>query len=453
MPLSLLDRETLYCSQGDISGRRAPKKTFVKAQSEWLIDPSGRRYLDLQMCNSAANFGYGSSKHLEALNLQASALPALASEFIHEQRVRLAEEICKATQKRFGVKGRVHFSVGGSQAIDDMIKLVARLTGTTRVFAFEGSYHGRTLGASRISGSYRYRAGFGGTASADFVPFPYCNRCPFGAEPKTCNYHCISQFERLFEGEGGGQNDGSGVPECRAFVAEPVLGRGGYIPAPQEYFYRLKEVLDRHGILFVADEVQMGLFRTGKLWSIENYAVIPDIIVFGKALTNGMYPVAGVWAREPLMDAENWPVGSSHATFAAAPLGTALGMATMKLCESRDWSQRAEEVGDALEIICQRLLTRFPQIRFVNRIGAALSLDIADKEGSPQAPLARRVVEIGLQGDLNVSGEAMGIVMTVGGGRGNMIMLAPSLDMADSSFGLCESLLQQTFARAIAEES
>src|SRR5690349_4050163 len=140
MSLSLLRREDLYCSQGDISGRRTPKKCFAKSHAEWLIDSQGRRYLDLQVCNSAANFGYGSKVHVEALNLQAGNLPALASEFIHEERVRLAEEISKATEKRFGVKGRVHLTVGGAQAIDDMLRLVARVTGTMRVFAFESSY-------------------------------------------------------------------------------------------------------------------------------------------------------------------------------------------------------------------------------------------------------------------------------------------------------------------------
>src|SRR6185369_29250 len=208
MPLSLLARDKTYCSQGDISGRRTPKKSFAKSKDEWLTDEYGRRYLDLQMCNSAANFGYGSPKHIDALTKQAAELPALASEFLHEQRVRLAEEISRATETRLGVKGRVHFTVGGAEAIDDMLKLVARLTGTMRVFAFEGSYHGRTIGASSISASYRYRSGFGGTASAEFVPFPYCNKCPFGAEPSTCDYLCIFHFERLFQGEAGGQNDG-----------------------------------------------------------------------------------------------------------------------------------------------------------------------------------------------------------------------------------------------------
>jgi 4-aminobutyrate aminotransferase-like enzyme len=448
MPQSLLEKEQLYCSQGDTSGRRVPKKTFVGAKGEWLIDFEGRRYLDLQMCNSAANFGYGSPAHVEALVSQARSLPSLASEFIHQERVELAEQMCLSIEEKLGVRGRVHFSVGGAQAVDDALKLIARLTGTTRIFAFEGSYHGRTLAASCVSGSYRYRAVFGGAAMADFVPFPYCNRCPYGAEPTSCDYLCISQFARRFEGEGPGQDDGSGRPECRAFLAEPVLGRGGYLPAPPQYFERLKAILDERDILFVADEVQMGFFRAGRFFSIENYGVVPDIIVFGKAVTNGMFPLSGLWAREPLLAPSNWPVGSSHATFAAAPLGTALGLATLQLCASGDWAARAEEVGRAIEAVCLRLAEHYPQIRHVNRLGAALSLDIAEADGTPAPALAHAVVEAALRGDIYVAGEAMGLVMTVGGGRGNMIMLAPSLGMEPSSFGLLETLLREALARA-----
>jgi 4-aminobutyrate aminotransferase / (S)-3-amino-2-methylpropionate transaminase / 5-aminovalerate transaminase len=448
MPQSLLEKEGLYCSQGDISSRHEPKKIFASAQGEWLIDMRGHRYLDLQMCNSAANFGHGSPVHVDALVSQVQTLPTLASEFIHEERVRLAEELCLACERNFGVKGRVHFSVGGAQAIDDMLKLINRLSGTTRIFAFEGSYHGRTLAASCISGSYRYRAGFGGVALADFVPFPYCKRCPYARDPATCDYECIKQFRRLFEGEGSGQNEGNGRPECRAFVAEPVLGRGGYVPAPPEYFQRLKEVLDEYGIIFVADEVQMGFFRAGRLWSIENYRVVPDIIVFGKAVTNGMFPLSGLWAREPLMSPENWPVGSSHATFAAAPLGTALGLATLRLCTSHDWATRADEIGGTLEIICRRLAEDYPKIRHVNRIGAAVSLDIADEAGRPAPHLARAIVETALIGDIDIGNELMGLVMTVGGGHGNMIMLAPSLTMESSSLALTDTLLRAVLDRA-----
>lgn len=446
MDLLTLDRR--YCSSGDISGRRDPKKIFAQALGEWLIDSSGVRYLDLQMCNSAANFGYRSETHANALNAQLNTLPSLASEFIHEGRVLLAKRLARLCEDRWNVSGRVHFSVGGAQAIDDVLKLIGQNTGTTRVFAFESSYHGRTLAASAISGSYRYRAGFGGVALATFVPFPDCDDCPYGRHFRSCAYECVAHVARLFDGEGAGQDDGHGRPECRAFIAEPVLGRGGYIAPPPEYFLRLKEVLNTHGILFVADEVQMGFYRAGHLWSIERYGVVPDVVIFGKSITNGLYPLSGFWARSALTESTVWPPGSSHATFAGAPLGTALGMATLDLCDGADWESAAERVGSAIENTFRELMADFPAIHAVGRVGAALSLDLRDRTGRPWTHFARCLVETGLSGRHVVGGEQLGVVLTTGGGRGNRIMIAPSLTMGEEALALCGPLLRAVFTGA-----
>lgn len=445
--LAHLQLEAMYCSNGDTSGRRTPKKYFVSSKGSWLIDDDDRKYIDLQMCNSSANFGYGSECHLAALNSQMQTLPSLSSEFVHESRILLAQSICTAIETRWDVTGRVHFSVGGAQAVDDALKLIGQITGTTRVFAFEGSYHGRTIAASAISGAYRYRAGFNGSALANFVPFPYCELCPYDHRFPSCNYQCVTQFARLFDGEGAGQNDGGGHPECRAFIAEPVLGRGGYLAPPPDYFRRLRAVLDAHGILFVSDEVQMGFFRTGRLWSIEHYGVVPDIIIFGKALTNGMFPLSGLWARTALMAPDTWPPGSSHATFAGAPLGTALGLATMRLCDAENWADRADKIGAAVESLCQHLKAKHRVIHRVNRIGAALSLDLRTPSGRPAPLLARSVVETALSGDCKAGGEAAGAVLTAGGGHGNMIMIAPALTIDDTALTILEPLLDDVFTK------
>ena len=122
--------------------------------------------------------------------------------------------------------------------------------------------------------------------------------------------------------------------EFAAFYVEAVQGTGGYIIPPQDYFSGLKEILDRYGILFVDDEIQMGFFRTGRLWGIENFNVTPDIIVFGKALTNGLNPISGIWAKESLISPKVFPPGSTHSTFASNPLGTTVGLEVMKLLKN-----------------------------------------------------------------------------------------------------------------------
>ena len=185
--------------------------------------------------------------------------------------------------------------MGGSQAVEDALKLVRKSTGKSRQFAFEGGYHGRTLAVSSITSSYRYRENYGEFGDrAEFVPFPYCFRCPYGKKVESCELYCVQQIERKFEHEyTGAWNPKTKKSEFGAFVIETVQATGGYIIPPKGYFERLAKLCKEYGILLVDDEIQMGLFRTGKLWAAENFNIKPDIMVFAKALTNGMNPF--VW--------------------------------------------------------------------------------------------------------------------------------------------------------------
>lgn len=444
----LLVLDQRYCAQGDTSARRNPKKLFLAADGHFIFDENDIPHLDFQTCNSAANLGYRTPDHLEAIARQGNRLPALASEFMHRDRVLLAKAICDSVENAFGVRGRVHFTVGGAQAVDDALKIVAAVTGSRKVFAFQGGYHGRTIAASEVSASYRYRSVFRGSANAVFVPFPYCFRCPFEKEPESCGLACARQFEQVVENDAAGIRGANGELECRAFLAEPVQGRGGYIPAPASYFQRIEPVLRRNQILLVADEVQMGFFRAGRQWSIQNFGVCPDLIIFGKSLTNGMHPLAGVWAREPLLDSSTWPPGSSHSTYGAAPLGTALGLATFEAYARRDYEVVVEESGRAVEAACRRLEAQYPCIGHVNRLGLALSLDICAPDGrTPDEALARAIVEAGLSEPVTIDGRAYGLVLTRGGHHDNMVMIAPPIDVTAAEIVLFERLLGKTLER------
>ncbi len=239
-------------------------------------------------------------------------LPQVASQYLHQTKIELAKIIAGDAQQKFGLKGRVHFNVGGAQAVEDSLKLVRNSSnGKSLMFAFEGGYHGRTLGASAITSSYRYRRRFGHFGErAQFVPFPYHFRGPKGMSKEEYGEHCVRQFARLFETEYNGVWDPkAGQGEYAAFYVEPIQGTGGYVIPPRNFFTDLKKVLDQYGILLVVDEIQMGFFRTGKLWSIEHFGVTPDVLVFGKALTNGLNPLSGLWAREELINPDDLPAG------------------------------------------------------------------------------------------------------------------------------------------------
>jgi len=196
----LLELERQYCSWGDTVHYLEPPKFFERAEGNYLYDGEGIEYLDLQMWYSAASFGYGNERLNDALKRQVDRLPQLASQYLHTEKVLLAAAIAKLNESKFGLKGRVHFNVGGSQAIEDSLKLVRNETGKSVVFSFMGGYHGRTLGASAITSSYRYRRRFGHLSDrAHFVPFTYCFRCPYAKKRASCEPYCVDQFAKNFE--------------------------------------------------------------------------------------------------------------------------------------------------------------------------------------------------------------------------------------------------------------
>jgi 4-aminobutyrate aminotransferase-like enzyme len=452
----LLKLEARYCSAGDTAHYREPPKVFHGCDGVFLVDGRGRRYLDLQMCYSAANFGYRNQRVEAALLRQLAELPQLAPDYLHPGRVLLAAELAGRIEPRFG-KGRVHFEVGGAQAVEAALKAVRNACGGKGfVFAFEGGYHGRTLGTSAISSSYRYRRRFGHFGDrAQFIPFPCCFRCPYGKKPEDCGLYCVGEFARVFDSEYHGVVDPSdGSSEFSAFIVEPVQGTGGYVIPPAGYFPALKKILDDRGILLIDDEIQMGFYRTGTLWAIEHFGVRPDLVVFGKSLTNGLNPLSGIWARDPLLAHDRFPPGSSHSTFAAHPLGTApalevLGMLDDAAREGADYGTVAREKGAYFLAGLRKLLSEFPSlIGHVDGLGLALRVEVCAADGlTPDRAAVDEIVHESMKGDIAVGGECFGLVLDVGGYYKNVLTLAPALTISREEIDLSLTLLREVFWR------
>jgi 4-aminobutyrate aminotransferase / (S)-3-amino-2-methylpropionate transaminase / 5-aminovalerate transaminase len=447
----LLELERKYCSFGDTVHYLEPPKVFTNCEGCYLYDAQGIPYLDLQMWYSAASFGYKNRRLNEALKQQVDRLPQLACQYLHAEKVEAAARIAQYCEKRFGVKGRVHFNVGGSQAIEDSLKIVRNVTGKNLMFAFMGGYHGRTLGASAITSSYRYRRRYGHFGDrAQFVFYPYCFRCIYDLKPETCELYCHDQFARLFGSEYYSVWDSkAGAAEYGAFYIEPVQGTGGYVIPPREYFARLKETCDRHQILIVDDEIQMGFYRTGKFWAIEHFGITPDIIVFGKALTNGLNPLSGIWAREELITPELFPPGSTHSTFSSNTLGTAVALETLKMLEETDYEALVNEKGTYFLTGLKELQKRHPEaIGQVDGLGMALRIEICEKDGrTPDRELTDRIFAEGIKGNLQSGGRTLGLVLDVGGYYKNVFTLAPSFTMTHEEIDLAIDLLDQLFSR------
>jgi 4-aminobutyrate aminotransferase/(S)-3-amino-2-methylpropionate transaminase len=447
----LLADEAKYCSFGDTVHYSDPAKIFTRAEGSYLYDSAGIEFLDLQMWYSAVNFGYSNERLNNVLKKQIDILPQVASQYLHPTKIELAKMVAEDAKKKWGLDGRVHFNVGGSQSIEDSLKIVRNAKGgKSLMFAFEGGYHGRTLGASAITSSYRYRRRYGHFDRAQFIEFPYHFRGPKGMSKEEYGELCVAKFERLFETEYNGVWDPKASQcEYAAFYVEPIQGTGGYVIPPPNFFKGLKRVLDKFGILMVVDEIQMGFFRTGKLWSIEHFGVTPDVLVFGKALTNGLNPLAGIWAREELINPTIFPPGSTHSTFASNPLGTAVGLETMKMLAETDYETMVMAKGAHFLAGLQDLQKRHTEIGDVDGLGLALRGEICEADGfTPNKKLLDKMVDLGLAGELEHNGKKMGLVLDVGGYYKNVITFAPSLHISTEEIDLGIALLDQLLTKA-----
>ena len=446
--------EAAYCSWGDTVHYLEHPKFFDTCEGSYMYDAEGRAFLDLQMWYSAVNFGYRNPRLNAVAHRQLDTLPQVASQYLHREKVELAATIARDMEAKFGSKGRVHFNVGGAQAVEDSLKIVRNASGgKSLMFAFEGGYHGRTLGASAITSSYRYRRRYGHFGDrAQFIEFPYHFRGPRGMSKEEYGEACVAKFARLFETEYNGVLDTkTGQAEFAAFYVEPIQGTGGYVIPPPNFFTGIKEVLDQHGILMVVDEIQMGMYRTGKQWSIEHFGVTPDVLVFGKALTNGLNPLSGLWAREALINPTVFPPGSTHSTFNANPMGTAVALETLRMCAELDYGRTVAEKGAYFLEGLKALQTRWPQIGDVDGLGLALRCEICEADGyTPNKKLLDRMEEEAMRGDLEAGGRRMGLILDVGGYHKNVITLAPSLEITFEEIDLALELLDGLLRRCVA---
>ena len=445
---ALREKEAKYCSHGDTVHYSPVPKFFQNCEGSFLYDREDKPYLDLQMWYSAVNFGYRNQTIIDALKAQLDRLPQLACQYLHEEKVLVSEKLALECLRAFGLEGRIQFNVGGAQAIEDSMKLVRNATGKSQFMAFTGGYHGRTLGASEITSSYRYRRRFGHFSNrAHFVPFPYCYRCPYGKTLDSCDYYCVNQVERLFETEYNSFWDTkANEAEFVAFYIEPVQATGGYIIPPSEYFSRLQKILKERKILLVDDEIQMGFFRTGKFWALEHFGVQPDIVVFGKAMTNGLNPISGVWAKEALISPAKFPPGSTHSTFSSNPLGTAATLATLLWIEQQHYERTVMESGAYFLQQLEALKKRHNTIGDVSGLGLALRIEVTKPDRfTPDKILADRIFEAGLAGGIPSSRGPMGLVLDIGGHYKNVFTLAPALDITRDEIDLGLELLDHLF--------
>lgn len=341
-------------------------------------DVDGNKYLDFMAGIAVSSTGYNHPKVVAAVQEQAGKfLHICGSDFYFEGMANLCERLARLAP---GSKPKkVFLTNSGTEAVEGAIKLARYYTGRTDFIAFKGAFHGRSTGALALTSSkVRQRAGMGPfLPGVHHVDFPYAYRCAECRADRACTFHSADGIERdLFARH-------VDPAEVAAVFVEPVQGEGGYIVPPTGWMREIRELCDRHGILLVADEVQSGVGRTGKMWAIDHMGVVPDIVLTAKGLGSGM-PIGAIIAPEEIT---TWKKGAHGSTFGGNPVCVASALATLDLIEG-GLMENARVMGDRLMAGSRKLFDKYPVIGDVRGLGLMIGLefvkDRVTKERNPE---------------------------------------------------------------------
>ena len=343
----------------------------AKAEDAWLEDVDGNRYLDFAGGIGCLNVGHRRREVVNAVKDQLdSFLHTCVQVTPYESYVRLAERMNEVTPGKFPKK--TIFVNSGAEAVENAVKIARAYTKRPAVIAFEDAFHGRTMMTLALtSKTHPYKAGFAPFPSEVYrVPYAYCYRCSYSLQYPSCELYCARHLEDTFKRVVANE-------EVAAVIAEPVLGEGGFIAPPPDYFKVLIELCRKYGILFIADEVQSGFGRTGALFACERYGVEPDLLVTAKSLGGGL-PLAAVTGRAEIMDAPG--VGGLGGTFAGNPLSCAAALAVLDMFERENLLPRANELGAQFQRRAREWQRRWPIIGDVRGLGGMQAIELVQSK-------------------------------------------------------------------------
>jgi 4-aminobutyrate aminotransferase len=347
------------------------------AQGVAVEDLDGNRFLDCAAGIAVCSTGHCHPHVVRAVQEQAAQLVHICgADYYDLGYVELAERLGRSVPGNNG--NRVFLGNSGAEAVEAALKLARYHTGRPKVLAFLGSFHGRTMGALSLTGSSAsYQKRFGPMVpGVTHIPYPYCYRCSYHLSYPACGLACVDYIEetlfaRLIAPE-----------EVAAVFVEPVQGEGGYVVPPPGWLARLRSLCDTHGILLVADEIQSGMGRTGKMWAVEQWGVEPDILCAGKALASGM-PVSAMIARSDVMD---WPPGAHGSTFGGNPVCCAAALATLDVIEAEGLLDNSARIGERLLGQLQELKAHSRLIGDVRGLGLMIAVELVkDPESKARA--------------------------------------------------------------------
>jgi 4-aminobutyrate aminotransferase len=395
----------------------------TRALNAEIWDAEGRRFIDFASGIAVLNTGHSHPRVSAAVKAQVDLFSHTCHQVVpYEPYVELAEKLNALAPGDF--KKKTIFVTTGAEAVENAVKIARAATGRQAVIAFSGGFHGRTFMGMALTGKVQpYKAGFGAMPGDVFhVPFPM-------------PLHGVSAQDSLDAIHGLFKAD---VDPARvaAIVIEPVQGEGGFYPAPAELMRGLRALCDAHGILLIADEVQTGFARTGRIFAMEHYDVAPDLTTMAKSLAGG-YPLAAVTGRAEVMDAPN--PGGLGGTYGGNPLGIAAALAVLDIIEDEGLCGRAARLGDALKARLSALGNEIPEIAEIRGPGFMVATEFMDASGNALPGFATAVRDEALK---------RGLILLTCGVYGNVIRFLSPLTIQDQVFDEAMDILAEAMRAA-----
>lgn len=426
----ILDKDARYISP---SYTRTYPLVIKRGYGPVIEDVDGNTFLDFNAGVAVLAMGHTHPEILKVMNEQSADFVHISStDYFYEKIADLAQKLEETTPGDY--PKRVHFGNSGAEAIETAAKLAAFARRRSKYIAFFNSFHGRTYGALSFTASRSaQRRGFGSQVlDVTHIPYANCKRCAYGKQPETCNVECVKVIEdRLFK---------TTVPpdEVAAILVEPVQGEGGYVVPPAKFLHELRAVCDRHGILLIADEVQAGMGRTGKMFSCEHSGLVPDILCAAKGIASGL-PLSATVASAEVM---NWHPGAHASTFGGNPVAIAASLKTFELLEG-GVMENARKMGERLLEGLQPLAAKYADVVFdVRGVGLMIGMEfVTDRSSNNPAADLRNQIEI----------EAFKRGLILQGAGESTIRFSPPLIVDESDIDSALEIYDESIAAALAK--
>ncbi len=357
----------------------------AKAKGAIITDVEGKEYIDFAGGIGVANAGHCDEEVVKAIKDQAEKyIHTCFHVVMYEPYVELAKKLNEITPGSFPKK--TMFANSGAEAVENAIKIARHATGRPATIAFADAFHGRTLLAVSLTSKMKpYKFGFGPYAPEIYrMPYAYCYRCAFGLEYPSCELYCAYYLKEFFATH-------ISAEQVAALIAEPVLGEGGFVVPPKEYFKVLQKICQDNGIVFIADEVQTGFGRTAKMFAIEHYEVAPDILVMAKSLAGGL-PLSAITGKAEVMDHPQ--VGGLGGTYAGNPVACQAALVVLEQFGKKKLLMKGEEIGKKVLKRFKEFDEKYPLVGDVRGLGAMVGMELVldRKTKEPATALTKQLV-------------------------------------------------------------